>query len=277
MKLSIFIAVVSSIVVAGCYGINSYQLTSKENIKTEKVESTENSKETVYAPSPVYVPAPAPPPSPIRSEIKSEPKIVIDIKQNQEKLSRNKTILLARKNTNINHDDSFVDQLKTANMVMTIPESANINDSVRVELIINAEKEIEKLKQDLTEKGKIYDNTITVSKLVHVNLTAPAFKVENVSPERQILSSVDNTTWLWTLKPSSVGIHNIDVTVTAIVFVKDKEVEHHIKTFKRSVAIEITNTQLITAWLSKYWQWILSTIILPLGIWLYKSKKKSEE
>lgn len=286
MKIIILIAIGIAITVTSCAQF--------EKVKPVEITEASSAPEPIVAPAPVIslprppaAPAPsrpapvAPPAPPMLSEFPPtgsgnkppvpEKLILVPRKKDSAKQPLQITI------PEIDYDAEFKRQLLNANTAVSIPERANISDDVRVELLISLQKESERLALDLSESGKRFSAPILVSRVVAATITAPDFEVKNITPERQILSKTDNTTWLWTLKPKNVGKHKIDIGVIAIIKLGNEETEHHIKTFKKTVEIEITATQIVFAWISKYWQWLASTIVIPLLLWAYKNRKKSTE
>jgi len=256
---------------------------SIETINTDPPSSDHsNEKESRPVPTAIFRP---PPPAP--QIVRPASVAVIPVEEKSPAIVRNtnknsstaKLLKVPKKFDTVlpQSEDDIANQLRTANMSFSVPDKANINDSVRIELLINLQKELQNLEKDLTESGKIYSNQVLVSKILIANITAPAFEVKNITPERQILSSSQNTSWLWTLKPLTAGKHKIDIGITALIKLNGEESEHHIKTLKKTVDIEITTTQIAYQWLLKYWQWISTTILIPLIIWIYKNRKQSKE
>lgn len=171
-----------------------------------------------------------------------------------------------------NKTDTVTRQLFSAALAFVIPEIANIDDTIKAQLLINPKKEVDKLKEELTKKGTITSKEIKVSKVVKATIVAPDFDIAKITEEEQILSETESTEWLWSLTPKSSGPHDVSLTVTAIITSDGKETKHQLKTFEKTITVNITTEQIIMTWLEKYWQWLMSTLIIPFGIWLYKKK-----
>lgn len=173
--------------------------------------------------------------------------------------------------------DYLLAQLYDASMAFVVPNSANINDTVKIQLLIDPSKNISDLESELSIDGVVTSKKIKISKIVTANLTAPNFKVETLTPIEQAIADTQPTEYRWNLTPLSQGKQEITLSINAEVQVGDKSKVHHIKTFEKTVDIEIRPEQLLLSWLSQYWQWLLSTLLLPFGIWLYSNfiKKKS--
>ena len=170
----------------------------------------------------------------------------------------------------------FEEQLRSANFGFTINDKANIEEVIKAEFIISLTKSEEEIKRDLRELGITLSDNIEISKVVMVNIHAPEFEVTNVSPSRQPIRQNSDTRWKWTLKPKSEGIHQIELSVYALVTVEGNEEKTFIESYSEELSVEITHIQKAERWFDNNWEWTFSTLILPLGIWLYNRRKDTE-
>lgn len=233
------------LLVAACAPLDEYR----------KVSSMDNSKERATQGRPMAAPAPAGKESSSMPRIEVTPGTTEITNQKFEDISK---------------------QLYTANMAYTVPDRVNIKDSFKIQLLIDPTKGIGELLDALTVSGNKNARSIKVSRVVNAKITAPDFNVVEVSPADQVISNSSSTEWLWNLTPKEVGKHEINITVTALITVDGKSSTHHLKTYESSVVIDVTASQLISEWLKKYWQWLLTTFIIPLGIWIYKNKSNKK-
>jgi len=170
-------------------------------------------------------------------------------------------------------------QLTTASMAFNVIDKANIEDVIKVQLLINPVKAVEDLKKELTVAGKTTTAQVKISKIVIASLAAPSFKITKITPEQQILIENGTTEWLWKLEPTEVGNHEIEVTITAVIKIDGDSTTHHIRTYDHTIKVEITPKQLVDGWFKAHWEWLFSTLLFPLGIWFYaryRKKKKSK-
>lgn len=258
MRLGTIIAIVVALAGCGLVSIQTMQYKVEQETEVRKLEKAKEAvqnKEQEIQLRRAY-PAPMARPAPNNNEPKGGgyPSIV----ENKEKTTE-KTDVVTR-------------QLFSASLAFVIPEIANINESIKAQLLINPNKDLKELEKELTRKGTVTSKEIKVSKVVKATIVAPDFEVSKVTEEEQILSDTQSTEWLWNLVPKTSGEHDVSLTVTAIITTNNKESKHHLKTFEKTVTIKITPTQVFIAWVTKYWQWIMSTLIIPFGIWLYKKK-----
>jgi len=168
-------------------------------------------------------------------------------------------------------------QLTTASMAFNVKDKANIDDIIKVQLLINPYKSVEELKKELSVAGSTTTATVKVSKIIIASLAAPHFKITKITPEEQALKENETTEWLWKLIPTEVGNHEIEVTITAVIKVDGTSTSYHIRTYDQTIKVEITPKQLMNNWLTEHWEWLLSTLLIPLGIWFYELRKKRKK
>lgn len=121
------------------------------------------------------------------------------------------------------------------------------------------------------DKSNLQD--IKTSSNMEVEMVDPdkAFNITANNSQTQIVDSLEYTEWTFIVKPILAGSHPLTITSSIIQENGKKE-----KTY--SQVIYVKNDVIVTAkgfW-QTYWQWVFSTIIIPLSIWLYNQNKKSK-
>lgn len=197
--------------------------------------------------------------------------------------ARQSTMKLARKNgvAATPSQDAIIAQLANASMIFALPEKSNIKDNIRAQLIIDVNKTADELAKSIDSNLRVKGN-VKVSKIIIAKLVAPDFTVTPITPEEQALTQDEPTEWLWDLDAKEAGSFTTNLVITAVVKVDDKSAVHNIKTFSKDLTIEIKPQQRFIAWIEKYWQWCVSSLVLPIiawlaKIWFTKDKKKEEE
>lgn len=165
-------------------------------------------------------------------------------------------------------------QLFSTQLAFALKESANVDETLKAQLLMSIKEEVNTLANQLTVTGPKTTATINVSKVVRANLVAPDFKVTNVTPEEQVIAENNNTEWEWLLKPTSPGKHEVTLTVTAIITIDGKEKPYHLKKFEKVLTIEVTKEQILEDWFSENWKWVISTLIIPFLGFLFKDRIK---
>lgn len=167
-------------------------------------------------------------------------------------------------------------QLTTASMAFNVKDKANIDDIIKVQLLINPYKSVENLKRELTVAGSTTTATVKVSKIIIASLAAPHFKITKITSEEQALKENETTEWVWKLEPTEVGNHEIEVTITAVIKIDGESTPYHIRTYDQTIKVEITPKQLVDNWFKEHWEWLFSTLLIPVGVWIYTRRKKKK-
>jgi hypothetical protein len=165
-------------------------------------------------------------------------------------------------------------QLFDATIAFVVPNEANVDDSIKVQLLIDINKTTKELEKELTSTGIVYSDQVKISNLVYTKLTAPDFEISQLTPEIQPISSEEITEWLWNLKPKSTGTFDVYLTINAVVKINGKEKQRQIKTFEKQLTIQITKKQKVERWFQHNWQWAWGAILAPIVGFFFLRKKK---
>jgi hypothetical protein len=129
--------------------------------------------------------------------------------------------------------------------------------------------------------------TLKVYKAMEVTLTGDEFEIQPRSEETQqipeLIPGHNYGSWLWNVKPTSDGQHNLTLTAYAIITVPQlPEKKIHLETIRVPINVtvekkgngpisllEIGNNFLGN---EENWKWIIATILIPIIGWLYKKK-----
>lgn len=133
---------------------------------------------------------------------------------------------------------------------------------------------------DTTINTTITIESIRISSVMSASLTSSDehFKITSKSSETQNIEAFGYTEWEWNVMPLTGGNNPLKLIVKVRITSEDGE-----KSFKDIVVFEkniLTKTNVsysVKNLINKYWQWSLSTLIIPFFIWLYNKKKKKKE
>ncbi len=166
---------------------------------------------------------------------------------------------------------------------MTVGESYDIKiritkDSTQKKTLVVGDNEIPI--NDTTVNSTITIESIRVSSIMSASLSGDGenFKITAKSSEVQNIEEFGYTEWEWNVIPLKSGENELKLIIKVRIISADGEksfkdivvFEKNILT-KKNISYSIQNT------ISKYWQWSLSTLIIPFFIWLYNRKKKKKE
>ena len=153
-----------------------------------------------------------------------------------------------------------------------IPDTMNIGKSyiIKVRIIRNHNKKNEEF--ELSKNSPIIN--IKTSGTMEVKIVDPspennkAFDLEKTNSDIQIIDTLDYTEWTFNLTPLRKGNFPIEIVSSIIINGNLKE-----KIYSQTIIVKSNTGYTINNFWSKYWQWIIGTILLPILLLIFKEKK----
>lgn len=149
-----------------------------------------------------------------------------------------------------------------------IPEYMKTHNSYRVSVKIAKDRNV--LISDSTD---IFDINISQTMEVRLIDVSPSynkvFDIVKVNSDKQFIDEHLYTEWLWRVIPIRSGEHSLKVVVSIIRDNNVREIVH-----EDIVIVENDNKENINLFFSKYWQWLVSTLFIPIFIYLFKKYRK---
>lgn len=180
----------------------------------------------------------------------------------------------SKKRRSVQVGDEIFDQMTQASIAFTAPDKAKYGEEFTIRALIQLEVSKEEVKQALRASGVTVASDIEITRIAEVNLYAPGYTVQARAPERQAVSAAAPTEWLWDLTPTKTGPTEIHLSVTAVVKVDGEKTERLIKTYDHKIKVKVNPKVQAIELLTKYWQWIFTTLLAPAGLWIWKRWKK---
>ncbi|NEW60805.1 hypothetical protein GSY74_05875 [Sulfurovum sp. bin170] len=115
-----------------------------------------------------------------------------------------------------------------------------------------------------------------MSDLMEVNLTGSAFKIEKITPAQQYISKIETTTWSWSVTPTKVGEHDLQLVVTAIFTTDEGKKIRRLKTFDEVIKVKsLPLMEQVINFFEKEYKWLFATFLIPIFLWYRKRRKDS--
>lgn len=129
---------------------------------------------------------------------------------------------------------------------------------------------------DASVDSKITIEDIRVEKTMTADLVCDttAFSIQSLSSKVQNIEDKGYTEWAWLVTPLKSGKGYLKLIVKVRI---DGNVQKDIVVFDKNIEVKPDRVYSVKTWFGKYWQWLISTIIIPFIIWLYKRRKKEKE
>ena len=160
-----------------------------------------------------------------------------------------------------------------ANIAFNSPSTIKLDETAQLQLLLSLQKSIEELSRAIVEAGAREGAKVKVSNRMEARLSGPTFQITAITTEEQAIGSVDTIEWKWEIKPTVAGRHNLHLTLTALINVDGAATRSSVRTFNRTIEVEVTARQRALEFVEKNWQWLWAAILLPIAGWLWKRRK----
>jgi hypothetical protein len=219
----------------------------------------------------------------VKSESNTQP---TEPKKQQEnkpiKVSKNMKVV---DNTKV--EEAKEDNTSIGTMAYSIPNEMKVGNVYTIKLRISKENnKIELINgdrgitiSDTTISSDVIIESIRVESIMSSQLISEKdmFEITTSSTEYQNIESRGYTEWEWLVKPLKGGNNYLKLIVKVRVVEDGKEFYKDITVFDRKIEIKSNVVFTIKGFINEYWQWLMSTIIIPLIIWFYNKKKKKDK
>ena len=176
-----------------------------------------------------------------------------------------------------NEVDEIIEKMWDANISFNVPTNANINDTLYIQMLLSSNHTIDELKQAIEKQGDKSGQAIKVKDRMNAILEGgKMFVITAITPEEQAISKTKITEWKWIVSPQKEGQHILYLTLNALLEIGGKDTQRNMKTFERSIVVNVTTTQKIMKFTTDNWKWLWAVIVFPVIGWLWKSDNKSK-
>lgn len=155
----------------------------------------------------------------------------------------------------------------------------SLNEAKKVELLLSSTVSQENLKKAVEKQnveGTIQVEKIEISDQMEATLTGDGFHITEVLPARRAISKTGVTEWKWDVRALKEGKLRLHLTLNALVTVRGNPPQlHTIRTFDKEYTVVVGVTDSVISFARANWQWLWTTVFLPVGAWLWKRKRES--
>lgn len=168
----------------------------------------------------------------------------------------------------------------------SVPKSMQVGKTYTVKLRISKDKNKAQLIDgngipisDIKYDSKITIASIRVEPIMSAKLISDSSKmlIQSTSTSIQDIEKEGFTEWEWRLTPIKGGDIFLKIMVSVIVKdSSDNKITKDIPVYNDIVSVKSNISFTIKGFIKEYWQWIMTTIIIPLIVWFYNKKKKKD-
>ena len=184
-----------------------------------------------------------------------------------------------RASTSLSFVDDMLSNFEWGNIVFDTPKKIGFEEPKVIELLLSPTKSIQELQSSLKSSEETESARIRISNRMEANLSGTGFRIEAIVPQEQAVSRGETTQWKWEVTPTKDGGQTLYLTLSTIINVSGKEVPLVVRTFEKTIEVDISTGQRISAFVDGNWQWLWATILVPLSpfLWNWYQKKRGKE
>jgi hypothetical protein len=172
-------------------------------------------------------------------------------------------------------------------MAYSTPAQMTVGKSYTIKLRISKEKNKIQLItgdrnipiNDITIDSKVIIESIRVEPIMSANLISEEgkFTITPASTETQNIEDKGYTEWAWRIVPLKGGQNFLKLVVKVRIINENGEFFKDITVFDKNIEVKSNVVFSVKTWISNYWQWLVTTIIIPFIVWFYKKKSEKKK
>jgi hypothetical protein len=147
--------------------------------------------------------------------------------------------------------------------------SKKINGQNKSNLILGSDDAINN--KNLPSIATIEDVKISGEMSAELRGDVDAFDIKALSTDVQNIDDVSYTEWEWIVIPKKSGPNPLKLIV------KVKDMNKDIVVFNKDISVQKNVGDSVGKFFDKYWQWFMTTIIIPIFIYFWNRKKKRKQ
>jgi hypothetical protein len=177
--------------------------------------------------------------------------------------------------------DESLKKLVDANIAFQLPTEMKLSQAERVSVslgISQGREELELIVRETIRTGAakvmIESSIIKVSSRMAAELTGVNFDIVPSGPQVQYISAVEPTNWTWQVKAKSEGDQILDLTLSAILQIDEKDTPRKINTFHKTITVKVTSCEDVTSCLKQAKEIVTDSkeifagALIPIGAFL---------
>ena len=173
-----------------------------------------------------------------------------------------------------------IEQIVRGKIAYKIPDTMEIAKSHRATVSVSKALNDSILFQNIDNTGFIVEN-IRVSSRVRMTLIDPTgdqnFQVKPLGTVEQPVYDSTSTIWNWNVIPNRSGQNELVLRATVKILDDLGESYKDIPVFEKSIKVNASITVVAKQFIGDYWQFLSTTIIIPLIVWIYDRFSRREK
>lgn len=179
--------------------------------------------------------------------------------------------------TTLAEDSAKIDELVSGSAGVTAPGTGKVGDTFSVYLNVSSDKLsalLASMKAQHPGYTSLQGKDIKLTPRMTATISGDGFDILPEAAQVQVVSSTEPTTWEWQVTPTQSGSRTLNVLLTGSLLVEGVDTP---RTFYLDDEHILVNVGFF-GFLKQYWQWLSSTVVIPLaaGLWAVLRKRVDE-
>lgn len=172
--------------------------------------------------------------------------------------------------------DEIIRRMDWGNIAFNAPAKMKLDSPSNIQLVLSHSVPINELQKLITAEGEKEGARIRISDRMEARLSGTDFQISAITPELQAVTRDDTTEWKWEVRPQRPGRHNLYLTLTAVLYVEGSPLPRTIRTFDKTIEVEVSGWQTVFLLFRENWEWAWTLIALPVGGLLWRRRQLSK-
>jgi len=109
---------------------------------------------------------------------------------------------------------------------------------------------------------------------MEATLSGAHFDISPNDPLVQAVGTNSTVRWTWDVVPKTAGKLTLHLIVAAVIDVDGQPVPTVVQTFNKDIVVQVTVSQRLSHLVGDHWEWLLTTLAIPLGVWARNKWKR---
>lgn len=162
-------------------------------------------------------------------------------------------------------------QLHKGSIAFNAPETLHRGESAEIALLVGLGNQSAALKAALQgPSSQKQSAAVQIADQMQAKLTGIGFDIQPESAETQTVGVLNMTQWRWQVSPTRTGKLRLHLTLNALLKNDGETQAVTIRTFDRTIPINVTFNEQLSSFFGDNWQWLFTTLLLPIGVSLWR-------
>jgi len=165
-------------------------------------------------------------------------------------------------------------ELSPGQVVFTAPEKMRVSETYEVGLRIAAKNQNAGILEGLPEGVTSTIAQEHITPIMEARLSGGAgVDVQPLGKDEQSVAGGGFAEWRWNVTPKRSGSQRLTVTIIAhLTYPNGRDIPKTLRTLTQKIEVSANVGDSIKTFFASYWQWLTTTLIIPIGLFLYRRR-----